>query len=149
MVPFNTFVVFGVERSPEVHLLDARGAKLLEDREVAVRDRKKAVSATFGNGFEYAIPAWSPKAMEVMALEYRGPQAAILSKLCAAIALGKTFSLDGADEDHNPPDGGDRVKAPRPKIPPRGPAGAKATKTKAPPRKLPKLDDSQIAAMRR
>lgn len=116
-LPYGTFVVFGIDREPSVIALDARSIRMLADRE-AVADRLKAITATFGTGAEYALPAWSKPCMELIACEYVGPHQRMVRGLCAAIALNQPFNPD--------PEDGPRVEPKRPKPTPRGPAGAKA-----------------------
>ncbi len=70
-LPFGTFVVFGDERTPEVHTVDTRTQHMLSQRE-AVSDRIKAVEATFGSGMQYALPAHRKDCMEFIALNYVG-----------------------------------------------------------------------------
>lgn len=113
----NTFVVFGSEQPPIVKLLTESAVALFTQRE-SVSDRAKAIVATFGNGYEYALPAWSKECMEVIALRYEGPFARELKGICAAIALGQPYGPN--------PDGGEHVEQKPIKPTPRGPSSATA-----------------------
>lgn len=103
MITVNAFVIFGSETPPAVKLLSDSAKRLFDDRCSVASDRSKAVAASFGYGYEYALPAWSKECMERIALEYVGPFQRELRGLCAAIALGRPFNPDTGD-------GGDRVE---------------------------------------
>lgn len=103
MITINTFVIFGSETPPAVKLLSDSAKRLFDDRYRVASDSSKAVAATFGHGYEYALPAWSKECMERIALEYVGPFQRELRGLCAAIALGRPFNPDTGD-------GGDQVE---------------------------------------
>lgn len=89
----NTFVVFGEFEPPIVKLLTEGQVKLFSQRE-SVSDRAKAIVATFGTGYQYALPAWSIECMEMIALRYEGPFQKELRGICAAIALGQPYGPD-------------------------------------------------------
>lgn len=117
MLP-NCFVVFGETQPPIVKLLSDSAVALFDQRE-SVSDRAKAIVATFGSGYEYALPAWSKECMEQVALRYVGPYQRELRYICAAIALGKPYSQDGDNS------GGPKIVQKPIKPTPRGPAGVR------------------------
>lgn len=89
-LPHGTFVVFGEERAPEVQMLSVGRTALHFDR-LMVASAEAAIAATFGAGFQYAVPAWSTEAMKLMGAEYEGPHRTAVRGICAAIALGLPF----------------------------------------------------------
>lgn len=129
----NTFVVFGSTMPPIVELLSDSAVALFTQRE-SVSDRSKAIVATFGAGYEYALPAWSKECMERIALEYVGPFQRELRYLCAAIALGKPYGPDGHEGS-----GGSRVEQTPIKPTPRGPSSIKLVRKSGRARRLRSL----------
>lgn len=90
-MPHGTFVVYG-DNEPIVISLTATGLYWFRETERIVarwdRPASAAVAETFGDGFAYALPAWSRDCMERIAREYEGPHKLRLRAVCAAIALG-------------------------------------------------------------
>ena len=86
-IPKGTFVVFGPEHEPVVITLSEPAFKLHYDREMIVSSAK-AVGATFGEGFETAVPAWVEASLEPLALGYEGAHQLRIRAICAALVLG-------------------------------------------------------------
>jgi hypothetical protein len=85
----RTFIVFGTEREPVLRLLTPPQVSLFYTRTMIVEDSRKAVAATFGAGFEWALPAWKeahPGLMPI-AQTYEGPHEMRLRAICAAVIL--------------------------------------------------------------
>ena len=123
---YNCFVVVGEAMPPQVHLLSDSARSLMDDRlRIADSDRKRhaAYAATFGQGAQVALPAWSSDCMAAVAQHYTGPHQVALRGLCAAIALGKPYGFDDSGDDR-PSDGGEKV--PRRPRKPRPTGGAPA-----------------------
>lgn len=105
MLPIGSFLVFGTELAPQVHMLGETSHKAFQQGGSVVRTpkgRAQLYAETFAQGAEAAIPAWSEQAMLAIAEGYSGPYSAEVRGIAAAIALGVPFSKDGDDDsEHN------------------------------------------------
>lgn len=115
-LPYGSFVVFGSMRAPQCILLDGHALRIYADRS-RVADASKAITATFGTGAEYALPAHSVECMELIALQYIGPYQREVRGMCALIALGEPFNPDEG--------GGTSIEPKRQKPKPRGPSSTR------------------------
>lgn len=130
MLPIGSFLVFGTELAPQVHLLGETSHKAFQQGSSVVRTpkgRTQLYSETFAQGAEAAIPAWSEQAMLAIAEGYSGPYSAEIRGIAAAIALGVPFSKDG-DGDHGSDGGTPALLIPEPKGPYSGGSGVIPTK---------------------
>jgi hypothetical protein len=107
---FGTFVVWGSEAAPEVHMLDEPAYRRYMNW--PANKRSLAIRATFGIHMEHAVPAWIVASVEQVAMGYDGPHGQRVRYICACIALNKPYGPD----ENGKPDGGTKVK------PPGGPA---------------------------
>jgi hypothetical protein len=83
----RVFVVFGAEREPDLRLLTPEQVKLYYDRHMLGIASEKVVAATFGAGYDFAIPAWEKDSLRPIAEGYTGPYELNVRALCAAIWL--------------------------------------------------------------
>lgn len=128
----RTYIVFGTEREPVLRLLTPPQVSLFYTRSMIVEDNRKAVAATFGAGFEWALPAWKEAHDGLMpiAQTYEGPHEMRLRAICAAVILEMPLEGLGArcqklESTSDKRDGGARVPLVPP--PPVKPAPALAT----------------------
>lgn len=130
----GTFLVFGIDFAPQVHMLDTQMFKYLNQRLDAPLERdavrKEIYEAIFGMGAQYALPCWSRECMAAIGLDkmkwFKSPHAPEVKRIAACIAIGQPYSLDGGDGD----DGNsyDRLPPKKPIKPAPAAASAKAEK---------------------
>lgn len=123
MLPKGSFLVFGPEAAPTVHLLSEQETQLYYDRDSLVdsaKGRREVMRVTFNQPMATtALPAWSNAAM-LDATHYEGPFQTEVRGIAAAIALGKPFSKD---QPNGRDDGSGGSKVPRkPKPTGKGPS---------------------------
>lgn len=129
----GTFLVFGKDYAPEVHMLNQQTLTFLNQRLESPADRDNVRRTTyrhiFGIGAEYALPCWSRECMAAIGIDkmkwFKSPHAAEVKRIAACIALGKPYTLDEGKRD----DGNayDRMPEDKP-IKPMPPASVKAEK---------------------
>lgn len=97
----GTYIVFGERRRPAVITLSEAAFKLFYDRTMLTDRLEVAVEATFGRGFQTALPAWGASiddqtraigpTLVDLAQSFRGPHQDEVRALCAALALKMPF----------------------------------------------------------
>ena len=134
MALHGTFLVmFGEAAPPQVHLLSAEqmrqysGLMSYHTRTSGQEQgMRNAAADMFGDGADFACPAWGEgglEAMTILAHGYNGPHKAEVQRLCACIATGMPFN---PDTDSTNPDGGTPAVL-QPEPPEKPPGGATAS----------------------
>lgn len=118
----GTYLCIGSTVPPTVHILSASSDALYLNRLTVChsdKSRRDALRITFGQGIEYALPAWSTECMEIVATQYTGPYKNDVKGIAACLALGQPIT--GTKKG---PDGSERVPdpIPEPELPPQGDA---------------------------
>lgn len=122
MLPHGSFLVFGPESAPAVHLLSEDEHKQFQARmSIAIkRSTASAYREVYAKTFQqqgamYALPCSIYECMLSAATSYEGPYKTEVRGIAAAIALGKPFSKDSPQIDPKDLDGGTKVpRKPKP-----------------------------------
>jgi hypothetical protein len=130
---YGSFLIFGADRAPEVHLLGETRMAWFSDRcDMASKNardpeqaRRAIYAEVFGAGAEYAIPCWNAEAMTLIGTQYTGPHQQRVRFLAAAIALGKPYGGPEPGEKSDGPSGGTRERVPVKPKPSRPQGGAR------------------------
>lgn len=121
----RTFIVLGPDRAPVLRTITPSRFRLWVDRH-SLGGGAAAAAATFGAGFEVAIPAWDHAALMPIATQYEGPHETRVRGMAASIILGldpdvELPVLKAVKVNKNPTDGsGARLIAPQPVLPSSG-----------------------------
>lgn len=107
----GTYVVWGPEKAPEVHLLDPDLRATLLDRQASGHAPRAAdaVRYVFGGGFSRSAAAWNGELMEAIAKDEAELPA--VRAICACIAIGMPFEEFYQRRGNG--GGGEKVRQPR------------------------------------
>jgi hypothetical protein len=133
-LPVGTYLVFGPELAPQVHMLSALGQANYSEADRIARSTSDpdrylmdVYRATFGSrDVRSVVPAWSRDAMQLIATQYEGAHQLVVRGIAAAIALGRPWTRDVPPKTDT--DGGTRVPVDNP---PKGPKPGDAIPARA------------------
>lgn len=129
--PVGTFIVFGAELPPQVHMLSVtqhehfHAAQMLD---VSPKLRFHIYEDAFCRGAEYAIPGWNDECLLIVAGNYAGPHRDQVQHIAACLLADGFHAIDGQTDDDR---GGKRARlVPVRPVTPR-PGGAVAVPSEA------------------
>lgn len=133
-LPVGTYLVFGPDLAPQVHMLSALGQSNYAEADRIARNTSDpdrylmdVYRATFGSrDVRSVVPAWSRDAMQLIATQYEGAHQLAVRGIAAAIALGRPWTRDVPKTDTD--GGGARVPVDNP---PKGPKPGDAVPVRA------------------
>lgn len=94
LIPITgTYLVWGPDREPELHLIDQPTREFLLHRTTSRNPHVRAAAAAsvFGKGITEIVLAWDGEVLRGLGEHYEGPQQDRVRRICAALVLGITF----------------------------------------------------------
>lgn len=133
---YGTFIVFGTERAPEVHMLGKtqmnyfdEGCRIARCRSSDPEQaRTRVYEEIFGKGAEIALPAWMLQTLEFVVENYEGPHAERVIELAKHLACSVPYGPDEKRPGEGGVDGGQKVPIDPVKPRPRKPSGGAQAK---------------------